>query len=356
LAASNGKQRAKAATIGPITGALLAANLLMALALAMLTVPATAADKPGGAPITLRVASSWDTRQHFTREFLKFIDDVNTAGAGLIRLDYLGGPEVMPQRQLLYALRRGVVDMTFGSITYYRGLIPEGDAIYASSITPTEARASGALDALQPYWKKRINARLLSWLQSGIGVNFYLTAKPRFGEDGMPDLSGLKIRTSPSNREVVTEFGARAVQIALKEVYTALQRGTVDGIIFTTTGLPDLSVQEFIRYRVDPALMQFANTVQINLDAWNRLPDTARRLLERIALVHEARGRARFEALHEEELVLLRKQGLVAAPVAQHAARQYQERARDVAWDRLARRAPASARRLRPLFVPEERP
>ncbi len=302
--------------------------------------------------VTLKVAGSWDLRQHFTREFMNYVDDVNARGKGVVRLEYIGGPEVIPQRQLLYALRRGVIDAAFGSITYYRGVLPEGDAIYAASITPQQARATGALEALQAYWNQRINAHLVGWLQSGIGVNFYLTTPPQFDAGGLPDLSGLKIRTSPSNREIVTHFGARAVQIALKEVYTALQRGTVDGLIFTTTGLPDLGVESFIRYRVDPAVLQMAITFQVNLDTWNALPAEARRILDEAAIDYEFASRQHFEAIRAREVAELAGEGLVAVQVDPALTARYRQTARDVAWDRLAQRAPEAARRLRPLFAP----
>ena len=40
--------------------------------------------------------------------------------------------------------------MAFGGMTYYRGLLPEGDAMFASTVTPQIARENGGLEALQP--------------------------------------------------------------------------------------------------------------------------------------------------------------------------------------------------------------
>jgi TRAP-type C4-dicarboxylate transport system substrate-binding protein len=317
------------------------------LAAVLMLVLASAAS----AETTLTLASSWNRQQNFTALFMRYVDAVNAAGKGVVQIDFRGGPEVIPQRQLLYALRRGVIDLAFGAITYYRGVLPEGDAIFASTITPMEARASGALDALQPYWRQRINAHLIGWMQSGVGVNIYLTQAPRFRDDGLPDLSGLKIRTSPSNREILTRLGGRAVQIAVKEIYTALQRGTVDGLAFTTTGMPDLGVDRFIHYRIDPAFLQLAICLQINLDTWNALSPEARRILEEQAVIYERASRVDFFALQEREVLLLERQGLQAVAVADGDA--YRTLAHDVVWERLARRAPASARLLQPLFYPD---
>ena len=301
----------------------------------------------------LTLVSSWNRQQNFTDQFMDYVDAVNAAGKGVVQIDFLGGPEVIPQAQLMYALRRGVVDLAFGAITYYRGVLPEGDAIFASTITPAEARANGGLEALQPYWRKRINARLLGWMQSGVGVHVYLAEAPSFQDDGMPDLSGLKIRSSPSNRELITVLGGRAVQIAVKEIYTAFQRGTVDGLAFTTTGIPDLGIDRFVRYRIDPSFLQLSICLQINLDAWAALSPEAREILEREAIRYEPKGRADFFALRDRELALLDERGLRSAPVAPAYAASYRALAHDTVWGRMARRAPEAVEKLKPYFYPE---
>ncbi len=302
---------------------------------------------------TLRLVSSWSKPQNFNQLFMDYVDAVNAAGEGIVRIDFMGGPEVIPQAQLLYALRRGVIDMAFGAITYYRGVLPEADAIFGSTITPMLARENGGMDALQIYWKRRINARLLGWMQSGVGVNIYLVDAPRFKSNGMPDLAGLKIRTSPSNRELLATLGGTPVQIAVKEIYTALQRGTVDGLAFTTTGIPDLGIDRFIHYRIDPAFLQLSICLQINLDRWNVLSPAAQRVLQEQAILYEPRGRADFFALEKRELALLEEHGLHSAPVPAEHADEYRALAHEVVWKRLHDRAPESADALRPFFYPE---
>jgi TRAP-type C4-dicarboxylate transport system substrate-binding protein len=307
----------------------------------------------GAGETRLTLASAWNARQNFTADFLRYVEAVNAAGRGVVRIEFLGGPEVIPEQQLLYALRRGVIDMAFGGMTYYRGVLPEGDAMFASTLDPERARATGALDALQPYWAERINARLVGWVQSGVGAQVYLREAPRFRADGLPDLRGLLIRTSPSNREMLVALGARPVQIPVSEVYTALERGMVDGLAFTTIGVPDLGVERFIRWRIDPPVLQLSVCVQVNLDAWERLPPAARRILEDEAVRYERENRARFRELHERELAQLDAAGLRGVALAPDAAAAYRRLAFETVWARLAARAPDSAARLKPLFWPE---
>ncbi len=299
----------------------------------------------------LVLVSSWNRQINFSQHAQQYIDAVNERGRGRVRIDFIGGPEVVPQRQLFYALRRGVIDMALGGITYYLGLLPEGDAIFAANIDPMEARASGALEALQPYWKKRANAHLIGWMQSGIGISIYLARPPRFTAEGMPDLRGLKIRTSPSNRELLYAFGGRPVQIALREVYTAMQRGIVDGLAFTSVGLPDLGVEEFVRYRIDPEVLNLSICLQINLDRWNGLSDEVRHILTDEAEKYAVAAREWFRNLRIREHAALAEAGFqgVEAPDPQ----AFREVAHRVVWERMRKRAPESVEALKPLFYPE---
>ena len=308
------------------------------------------------AETTLTLVSSWNQRQNFTAHFLEYIKAVNEQGKGVVQIDFLGGPEVIPQRQLLYALRRGVIDMAFGGATYYRGVLPEGDAIFAATITPQQARANGGLDALQPYWRERINAHLIGWVQSGIGPNIYLTDPPVFTADGMPDLRGLKIRTSPTNVEMLKQLGGRTVQIAVKEIYTAFQRGTVDGLAWPTIGFPDLGISEFVHYRIDPDVLQLAIVLQINLDVWNNLTPAARDILTEQAVLYEQQSRDFLFATRDREVAELAAAGFNSVTMEPAAAERFRDFAHEVVWDRFADRAPDSAAVLKPLFYPESAP
>jgi TRAP-type C4-dicarboxylate transport system substrate-binding protein len=305
------------------------------------------------AETTLTLVSSWNSRQNFTAHFLNYVEAVNQAGKGVVQIKFLGGPEVVPQRQLLYALRRGVIDMAFGGMTYYRGVLPEGDALFGATIDPAIARNNGALDRLQPYWKERINAHLIGWMQSGIGPHIYLSQAPRFRPDGLPDLSGLKIRTSPTNVELLKALDARAVQIAVKEIYTAFQRGTVDGLAWPTIGFPDLGISEFVHYRIDPDVLQLSVTLQINLDAWNALSPQARDILTEQAIVYEQKSRTDLFAITAKEIAALDAAGFNSVRLPDEVAARWRDFAHEVVWSRFEARAPESAAQLKPIFYPE---
>ena len=79
----------------------------------------------------------------YTQSFLKFVDKVNTAGAGVVKIEVRGGPEAIGMFQQPDAVRDGIVDMVYTPGSFYGGALPEKDALVASNLTAVEARANG---------------------------------------------------------------------------------------------------------------------------------------------------------------------------------------------------------------------
>ncbi len=82
--------------------------------------------------------------------------------------------------------------------------------------------------------------------------------------DLKPDLTGLKLRITPVYRDFFQALGATVVQTAPGEVYTALERGVVDGYGWPITGMFDLGWNEKTKYRVDPGFYTAEVSVLVN--------------------------------------------------------------------------------------------
>ena len=105
--------------------------------------------------------------------FKRWVDKVNTAGKGEIRVELLGGPEVFPVSDQINALSKGLVDavMTF---SVHTPIVPEIDTSGLSDITPTEERNNGYLDLLDRAHEK-INVKVVGRTATQSG--FYIFSK-----------------------------------------------------------------------------------------------------------------------------------------------------------------------------------
>src|SRR3954447_3042178 len=121
--------------------------------------------------------------------FKRWVDKVNTAGKGEIRIELLGGPEVFPVSDQMNALSKGLVDavMTF---SVHTPIVPEIDTSGLSDITPTEERNNGYLDLLDKAHAK-INVKVIGRTATNSG--FYIFSKQPIRT--LADFKGVKIRS-----------------------------------------------------------------------------------------------------------------------------------------------------------------
>ena len=216
----------------------------LAAALAALLLSASSG---GAQEVALKGITSFAEKTINSRSFERFIEIVNAEGKGKVRIDYIGGPKAMPPFEVGNALKSGVVDIANVTGAFYTNVFPESDAWKLTQRPMSELRKNGGFDYMAKLYDEKMNAIFLARQIGNTPFHVYLT-KPI----AKPDLTGLKIRITPVYRDFFTALGATVVQTAPGEVYTALERGVVDGYGWPTAGIFDLGWHEKTKYRVDP--------------------------------------------------------------------------------------------------------
>lgn len=247
---------------------------------ACLAVAAMVIISAGGAragEVTLKAVSAFADGTTFTRNFQRFIEKVNAMGKGVIRIDYRGGGgKVMNPFQLGDAIRTGVVDIGNLPGAFYTKLLPEADAMKLSQFTTAEERKNGAWAYMNGLHMRKMNVYHLTRQKDCVPFHLYLTKKI-----DKPDLTGLKIRVTPIYRAFFAAMGASMIRTKPGDVYTALERGTVDGYGWPTQGVLDLGWQEVTKYRVDPGFYRASVEVLVNLDRWKKLDAAQKAVLRK---------------------------------------------------------------------------
>ncbi len=188
------------------------------------------------AEATLKAVSAFPKTHPFTISYLKFIDVVNKEAKGLVHINFIGGPEVTPPSKQPIALRNGLFDMIYGPPAYYLGLFPEGDAFDGFKL-PQETRKVGGFKYIDTALREKLGATFVGRFDAGGGLYLFLTKEPKLTAAGNLDLSGLKIRSSPAYGDFLKALGGTAVVMPVSEIYTALERGVVDGAATGLSGL-----------------------------------------------------------------------------------------------------------------------
>jgi TRAP-type C4-dicarboxylate transport system substrate-binding protein len=293
--------------------------------------------------VTLKAVSSFAEKTQFSRNFERFIDKVNTDGKGVVKINYIGGPRAMPPFEVGNAVRTRVVDIANVTGAFYTNLMPEADGLKLISKSQSEQRKDGTFAFIEQLHNQKLNAHYLARQFHNVPFHIYLNKKI----DKL-DFTGLKIRVTPVYKDVVEAFGGTTVTTAPGEVYTALERGVVDGYGWPITGIFDLGWEKVTKYRMEPPFYSVEVGVLVNLDAWKGLTDAQRKVLNDAALWLEGLD-SENEALIKAEREKQAKAGIQTIEFGAAEDKMFRQRANDVGWASVIKRSPENGAKLRQL-------
>jgi TRAP-type C4-dicarboxylate transport system substrate-binding protein len=189
-----------------------------------------------------------------------------------------------------------------------------------------------------------MNAHVLARTVDNNPFHLYLT-KPIAG----PDLSGLKLRITPVYRDFFQALGATVIQTAPGEVYTALERGVVDGYGWPITGILDLGWHEKTKYRVDPGFYSAEVSILVNKRKWDSLTPEQRAVLTKAGEEIEA---AHGEVLkeNEDEAAKQKAAGIQVITLSGAAGEEWRRKAYEAGWAGVVKSSPEHGPKLRELF------
>ena len=268
---------------------------------------------------------------HFTKLVHKYSND-------RIAIRYIGAGDTIPVPEQMKGLTRGVVDVFYGPMSYYQGSIPEVQALNGSNKHAMNVRSSGGLALLNKFVNERLQGELIGYYASGYTFYIYTKNQPKIGADGLPDLTGLKLRAAPIYREMFAQFGASTVLVHVAEIFTALERGVVDGIGWIGPFVTNLGWDKFLKYRITPAYWQGDIVLVVNKGKWDGLDLASQRAITRAAIETEFYAHDLFTRYSAEEEKKLAERGMVNVDLEGDAAKRYLSVAYDIGvWKGMAK-------------------
>lgn len=294
---------------------------------------------------TLRLVSAFPENGIYVQRLLPWVKKFNEEGKGILQINFLGGPKAIPTFEVGNAVKTGVVDLALNTGAFYTNVMPEADFLKLTQIPVAEQRRNGAFDAINKVWNEKGNMQYLARIVENQPFHLYTNKKV-----DKPDFTGQKIRISPVYREFFQALNANVVTTPPGEVYTALERGVVDGYGWPIGGIFDLNWQEKTKYRVDPGFYDAEVSIVMNLPAYRKLTDTQRAYLTKQMQAYEAANDfwtqyGKDEAGRQERI------GIQVIRFDPAASKAFYDQAYDIGWSVAARQSPDVAARFKPLFA-----
>jgi TRAP-type C4-dicarboxylate transport system substrate-binding protein len=286
---------------------------------------ALAADQP----VKLKVLSSWTSEYLYVKEWLHpYIQRINQRSAGRLQISSVG-PEAIPPFEQLKPLSQGLFDMLFTHPSYHIGEIAVGQGMDLVKGTPKARRAAGFMELLDEAYKK-VNAKYLG-MSYGIGGYHYILKK----ELHKADFSGLKIRATPYYDPMVRALGGVTVRVAAGEIYSALEKGVVDGAGFPVFGALDYKWYEVSKFQLRPAFGEVVDCVLVNLDSWSKLPKDLQNLIMQVTMEMEEEGYKDLTTKMKEEEDKLVGLGMKLSVLPPAEADKYIKTYYDRTWEEI---------------------
>ncbi len=225
----------------------------------------------------LRMLTAWGANHSGTANmaygYIKLAEEM-TGGSISIKPN---GPEVVSGGKQLQPVTAGVFDLIYTHGLYHTGTTGIGAAIDAVEGDIEKRRESGIWDWVDQHYQKTQNLKILSIPTATTGFRFFLK-EPM---DQAKKLDGMKIRALPSYNKIVGSLGGTAVVIPFGELYSAAEKGVIDGLVWPAVGAVGFKFHEVTPYLAEPAFGTVSYLIMMNLDKWESLnADTQKALLE----------------------------------------------------------------------------
>jgi TRAP-type C4-dicarboxylate transport system substrate-binding protein len=276
-----------------------------------------------------------------------FIDKINKRANGRLKIEWIGGPEVIKSFDQAHALKAGTVDLIlYYPFAYMKSLVPVAEAKALSELTPWEERKSGAFDLLSKILAEKANVKFLGSLHGYVGYSIYSKKKI----EKLEDFQGMKIRAQPLYVPLIKALGATPTSMPAPDIYTAMERGVVDGFIWPRVGMISWGLQEVAKYVVEPSFFRMGQATMMNLDKWNAIPADLQEMMMDEMQDMEYIGIMRNIMLQEYEDNVRKSAGMEYVQLSPADAEKFKKLAYEKTWELVIKMAPQDGPELKRLF------
>jgi len=323
--------------------------LLVLLAVVLGRTPAQPAAAPVK-PVLITAVTSWFKDYPSNDAVWELQRQLERKSGGSLKIDWKGGPEIVSPFEAVDALSRGVFHMLNTSGAYYTQLVPE--VVFLDYFDgPIKAlRAAGVIDFFDKINQEKAGVKLLGVVRGASGYALY-TRKP---VTKLEDFKGLKIRATPTYVPLIKALGASPVTMRPGDIYTAMERGVVDGFAFPEVGTMDLKLHEVYCCMIRPPFWTGRTVLLMNLQAFQKLsPEHQKLLTDTMRNIDEQWVEPHFKKLLEIELrELVTKHGRKIIDLPEADARRYREIAYTENWKEFVPTSPKYGEQIKKLAEP----
>jgi TRAP-type C4-dicarboxylate transport system substrate-binding protein len=287
----------------------------------------------------LTYASQYTPTHPFSRADAEWMKWIGERSRGRIRIKPYWSGSVLSAEHSMTEIRHGVVDIGLITPIYARGgahLIRVQAAFYAGLTTYDQQTALyRCLTSAHPQFAKELAGLHVLAVQGG-NLPGILTRNRRVAS--LADLRGLRLRAPAELLEVLRRFDADPVEMPMGEVYSALAKGVLDGVVAPADTLKSLHFAEVADYFYMLEVPRGAYAARaMGTKRWESLTDEERRILDEGVAVWEHALEAQLHSAQLSGEALGHEHGLTFTPPAAADTERFLRTYNEVATENAAK-------------------
>jgi len=232
----------------------------------------------------LRIADSFPSG-HFIGRFAvqPFIERVKELSNNTVTFEYYPAEQLGKAKDLLSLAQTGVIDIAYVGPSYVSDKMP------MSAVAQLPGLFKSACEGSIAYWKIVKDGELgkAEFAKNGVVPIFAMVLPPYqiFSRstplESVASFSGLKLRTTGGAMDLMAgKLGAVPVRMAAPDVYEAISRGTLDGLIFPWSSVLAYDVGGQVKHATSGENFgSFVATYLIGEAKWKQLPQEAKKAI-----------------------------------------------------------------------------
>lgn len=211
--------------------------------------PGAVRDTPSVRPMVLVYASPYSPNHPFSLADQDWMAWVEAHSGGRVRIEAIWAGALLSADQSLIELRHGIADIGLITPIYARGGVPlirTQAGFYAGTRTfQQQVALYRCLQAAEPEFDRELSGLTVLAVQGGTlpGIITRTRAVAHLG-----DLAGLRLRVPVELLGVLRDLGADPIAMPMNEVYSALAKGVLDGVLAPAETLRSLHFAEVARH------------------------------------------------------------------------------------------------------------
>jgi TRAP-type C4-dicarboxylate transport system substrate-binding protein len=201
---------------------------------------------------------------------------------GKVKITYHPGSVLLNPKNMWDGVLKARADLGMGVFAYNRGIFPSLEAIDLPMGYPSGKVATRVINEFYAKFNPKELSKVKVMYLHAHGPGLLHSQKP---VKKLEDMKGLKVRSTGSSAELVTEMGGVPVTMGQKGAYEALQKGVANATLSPMEVLKGWKQAEVIKYTTECYSVGYTAGfyVLMNLKKWNSLPADVQKVIEAVS-------------------------------------------------------------------------